>query len=130
MNKLNFNIIYEDNSYFDGDSLNKDWNKAPDKLIKEVIYTLNEKQIKFSGYKEYNHLVEKVSIIKKGSYISKLLFIGRNKDISDIIIINFKDKVITKQTVKKGQEYNNQKLTGWKKGSINSEKGRITYGGF
>ncbi len=119
MNK--FTVVYTDKTEFSGDPFNHDWNKMPvTKQISKLVYLLGNQIIVMSGFKEYNHCIEKLGLQAKG--ISKILLMGRRE--KDTLIITFdlmKNKIFQKMSVH-GKEYGVQILAGWKEGKLNKPK--------
>ena len=66
---------------YTGKSTDGSWKQAPNiPIIKmEYYYTMNRKLV-LQGYKEYNHLVEKIAVLgKKETIITKIfIYSGRN----------------------------------------------------
>lgn len=114
--KLYYQLQYNDDTIFTGNSLNGDWNKAPNKPIKRMLYFFDNKKFLLEKFKSYNHLVEKVSILGKKEKITQVLLIGRKEEESKVIVIDFKRKKIFQEVVAIGKEYNNLILSGWKEG--------------
>lgn len=113
--------LFLEEGEFSGKSTDGSWNNIPDKNIlrMEYSYTMTRKLI-LKGYKEYNHLVEKIAIIgSKQEVISKIIICGRTNVNTDVFTIDLKTRVITHKRVDIGQEYNGQILRGWKNGVLN-----------
>ena len=112
---LSYKIFFEDKSIFTGWSLDKSRKNVPDKPIKALVYFFDRKKIVLKDYISYNHFIEKVHVGGK-TRITQILLIGRKKNESHLIIINFKDKKVFKEIVEIGKEYQTPLLKGWKRG--------------
>jgi hypothetical protein len=109
-----YKVIYHDGTIFKGGTLeNSKWLKVKDG-IKEVKYTFPV-EISMSGYKEYNHLVEKQYINGKLNIVAFLLM-GKNGANVDIKRFDLATGTLTECNVLSGKEYNDGPTTGWKKG--------------
>ena len=116
-----YKLFLQDGEFF-GKSIDGSWNNIPlvPILKMEYSYTLNRKLI-LSGYKEYNHLVEKIAIIgHQGEVISKIFIMGRTDVNTDVFTIDLKTRLVSYKKVDIGQEYNGQVLRGWKEGLLNT----------
>lgn len=112
----NFEIKFENSTIFKGDSLKNEWSKLPELPIVEVIFICGKIILKLNAYKEYNHLVERISFMGKGEKISKFLIMARKEKTTDIFEFNLQRNRVQRIEVPIGQEYNGQLLNGWKKG--------------
>jgi len=117
-----FKLTYEDGSDFNGKSIDGSWNKAPNGKLSKLEYQYTySKRLLLQGYKEYNHLVEKIAVIgKKEPIISRIFIMGRGEAYTDIFIIDLRTRNVTKTQSPIGQEYNGQVINGWKEGLLNN----------
>lgn len=113
---LSYQLTYLDNSTYTGQSLSNDWDNAPNKPIKKLVYCFNKKNYVFEGYKEYIHLKENVVSLNGKKGITQIVIIGRKEFESHLLIINFLKKKVYREVMPIGEEYNNLILNGWKKG--------------
>lgn len=114
--KLSYEITFVDGKKFKGNSLDGSWKNVPNKPIKELLYFFGTKKLLLKGYKQYNHLVEKVNVLGKKVAVSQILLIGRKEKESDLLIIDFTNKRIFKEVVEIGEEYQVPVTTGWRNG--------------
>lgn len=125
---MKFKLIFEDNTSFQGNSFEADWNKAPEKIIKAMqfictnpvfVKQLNGKTtLTFVGYKQYNHLVEHEGGFGTKPYSSKIFLMARQEENTFIVTFDLKNKTIFKKQVPHGMEYGKQILAGWKDGIL------------
>lgn len=119
MNK--FTVIYDDNTELSGNPLNSEWKKIDDaKEIIRLIYQLGNSCIIMEGYKQYNHLLEFVSLGVKG--LNRVLLMGRTDADTEIIILDVRNGKIYKDFRPCYQEYGKQILDGWQKGKLTTPK--------
>jgi len=119
-----FKITYIDDTEFVGDQFKSDWKKIDEsKKIAKLEYTLGAMKIVMSGYKQFNHLLECVSMGVKG--ITKIFLMGRKEDITEVIILDLATKSISKCSKEFGSEYGNQILAGWQEGKLDNPKTEI-----
>lgn len=107
---------------FSGKSTDGSWKKAPDvPIVKmEYYYTMTRKLV-LQGYKEYNHLVEKMAIVGTNETIlSKIFVMGRTETETHIFTIDLRSRRVSSSVVPIGQEYNGQVISGWKPGVLNN----------
>lgn len=107
---------------FTGKSIDGSWKTPLDTPIlkMEYYYTMSRKLV-LQGYKEYNHLVEKLAVIGTGQEVlSKIIICGRTNVNTDVFTIDLKTRLISHKQVEIGQEYNRQELRGWKIGLLDN----------
>lgn len=114
--KPTFNITFNDNSCFLGESFNSDWLKVPELPIQRLIFSFGGLRLTLNGYEEYNHLIENIALMGKRNIVSKILIIGRKHNDAYIFEFDLRNKKFQKNVLPIGQEYNNMILKGWKKG--------------
>lgn len=108
-----YTVYFTDKTEFKGGTPDKSlWGNIPDKEIEKIEYKYTVKPIVFSGYSEYNHLVERIRGVGNSmSFINKIILIGKRENGFDLVNIYFKSKKITvesKRTV--------GSCKGWKRG--------------
>jgi len=115
-----YKVFFEDGSVFeDNNPLNSKWNEIPDKLIEKIEYTIGLQTLVLSGFAEYNHIVEKATLLQQG--VTKPLAIylmGRFMDKSYQVMYDIKEGKVFQGVVEYGKEYNDKPVTGWKRGLI------------
>lgn len=117
--KSNFIIIFNDNTKFEGNGFPiSDWKNMPDKLITEFIYIFANTAFILSNFKEYNHLLSKQSVMFKTATINNIILIGRREKDSLVVNMNLKTGLITEKMTPYGEEWGQEKVTGWKKGEL------------
>lgn len=114
-----YQLTFEDNSKFVGGLilLDSKWNDMPPKLIREWEYIIFEKQFIFSGYEEYNHIIERVNFSNQ-EIATKVILMGRIGLLVESYLIDLQERKIYKTRNKLGAEYLGKSTTGWKKGII------------
>jgi len=116
---MKFKLVFEDNTDFYGESLPKStWNNAPNKSIEGFEYVMGKCKVVFKGFKEYNHLIENLGFVVKGT--SKILLMARDVDKTFILTFNLINKKLYINVVSIGEEYEQQILSGWKTGILSS----------
>ncbi len=116
-----FKILYTDKSIFEGDPFAGDWVKVDDtKQISKLEYILGNSYIIMEGFKQYNHLKERVGLQVKG--YTKVILMGRTEGNSTLIIFDLLKNKIHKVQKLYGEEYGKQILNGWKQGMLNNPK--------
>lgn len=119
MNK--FIVYYSDKTQFSGDPFKSDWNKIDDtKQITKFVYVLGNSCIIMQGFKQYNHLKEKLGLQVRG--LSKILLMGRREKDTLVITLDIIKNKIIKKMVPHGKEYGDQILAGWQEGLLNDPK--------
>ena len=114
---MKFILYYSDKTQFEGNTFPKSqWNDGLDKDIIKLEYIVGKKKFVFAGFDEYNHLVENVCMLGKGSKITKVMIMARTKKETRILTIDLTENKIYHNTTEMGAEYGNQVLKGWKKG--------------
>jgi len=118
-----YKVIYKDESVFEGGNFeNSKWNEI-NKPIKELIYTVGHTQIILKGYEKYNHLIERVHLVGRGTFISNIILMGCKNDIVQVIKLNIQKRIIEQYISYWNQEYNEKSTTGWKEGLKNQKCG-------
>jgi hypothetical protein len=108
---------------------NASWNTLPKGLIYSVRKYYKNKSILLSGYKEYNHLIEKVYGVLSGDFfIRNVYLMGKTETYSDVIKINHITDEIIHYKTEHNKEYdailNEEGLyvgrpsAGWKEGKL------------
>lgn len=125
---MKFKLHFEDDTTFEGNSFEGDWNKVPQKKVKAMQFICTDshfiKQLKgkttltFMGYKQYNHLIENIGRFGAKTYSSKILLMAREQNETFIVEFDLVKKIITKTKTLHGMEYGNQILSGWKDGIL------------
>ena len=116
-----FKILYTDKSIFEGDPFVGDWVKVDNtKQIAKLEYVLGDSFIIMEGFKQYNHLKERVGLQVKG--YTKVILMGRTEGNSTLIIFDLLKNKIHKVQKPYGEEYGKQILSGWKQGMLNNPK--------
>ena len=117
-----YKIIFTDKTEFlGGDIHNSKWNEIPDKPIKQLDYTFNDKIIFLKNFEAYNHIIEKVGFFSGTSINTKIMLMGKREQEVNIVTIDLKTNQITESLAIFGQEYYSKPTTGWKKGIDNVE---------
>jgi len=112
-----YKIIFEDNSIFKGKPEHSKWNNMPDKAIKRIEYTYKNSTVVLEGYEQYCHIVKKGSaLIGNFNGIMKIILIARTKKESQLYIWDLIKGEFSTATTEIDKEYNNRKVTSWKKG--------------
>jgi len=112
-----YKIYFEDNSIFESSSDKSEWNKMPSKSIVKIEYKFENNTVLLEGFEAYNHVVEKIQFInKQGQYITKIILMGKHNTQVYQIIFDFQHKRAYQKITKENEEYNENKITGWKKG--------------
>lgn len=114
--QLSYELQFDDGSTYQGNSLKKEWNSAPDKAVKKMVYFFGTKKIVLEGFRYYHHLVEKVQKFGMREAVTQILLIGRKDTESHLFVIDFKHKKVFKEVVPIGKEYQVLIRDGWKKG--------------
>jgi len=113
-----YSIVFEDESKFNGGEFyDSKWNEMPSKLIKEWKYMFCDYMIVFSGYEEYNHIVEKIGFFGHTKNTKVLLMARKNLQV-DAFVIDLETKQLYKKDCMIGKEYNNKSTTASKKGIL------------
>jgi len=112
-----YKIVYNDGSIFEGgEPTSSKWSEI-DKPIRELKYELGGKTFVLKNYEMYNHIVEYVNILKKGTFLNKITLMGLSENIVTVIALNIREKTIEQYKVPIGREYNGGITTGWKNGT-------------
>ena len=121
MEKPRFTVQYEDDTSFSGFTMERDWMKIDEsKKIIRAIFVFNNSQVILEGYKQYNHVIEKVAFGKSG--ISRFMYMGRKENSTDIFVIDLLNKRMFKKELPIYQEYGKQILNGWQEGKLNNPR--------
>ncbi len=116
-----FKLYFEDETSFSGKTIPKpDWNKAPDKKIVKMEYTLGNQIRVLQGYKQYNHLYENYAVLGAGVSIRAVYIMGRTDDKTLIITYDIQNKKVLISHANYGEEYGKQILSGWKEGLLDN----------
>ena len=121
---MKYKIQFIDDTWFSGGDYRKDskWNEIPDKKIKQLVYIVGRKKITLSGFKAYNHIIEKTRLILKGrEMITKVMIMALYKDTVYRLIFDLNKRKFSQDLIKLGREYNEKPTTGWKKGTDNTK---------
>ena len=117
-----YKITYKDGSTFQGgEYFDSKWNSMPKKPILRVDYTLNGKNLSMEGYESYNHIVEKINIVNKGEFITKVILMAQNQGDVLLLIYDFKRHKLGYEVAIIGKEYYGKPVTGWKIGVKNGK---------
>ncbi len=112
-----FKILYTDGTEAEGDSFKGDWKQLNvTKQIAKLQYVLGNSCVVMEGFKEYNHLKERVGLQVKG--YTKVLLMGRTNGNSLVIIFDLIKKNILKIEKPYGEEWGKQILDGWQEGQL------------
>lgn len=117
-----YKITFMDGTTFDGGEIQEgNWNKMPNKPIKKLECYINKSKIIMENYEAYNYVYEVSNIMSRGSFISKLILVGKKG--KDVMIkgYDFIEGEFFEEVNVFGQEYYNKPLTGWKKGILDAE---------
>jgi hypothetical protein len=134
-----YRIIYDDNTSFNGGTLeDSKWNYI-DKRIKRIEYFLEKRMIVLENYESYNQLIERSFTIFGGKTpnLRHFYMMGRKGNKVQIIRYNVAKKQTIDYISDFGNEYNKKMIynsqskiirwvdgqpsTGWKEGLINLE---------
>ena len=107
MSKPQFQLNFIDNNTFLGNSLQGDWKLVQDTPIERLTFNFAGIRLTLENYEEYNHVIEKISLMGKGNFINKILIIGRENDCANIFEFDLKNKRFQRNVLPIGQEYNN-----------------------
>lgn len=113
-----YKITFEDNTVFKGGNPeNSKWLDIPDNPIKSITYKYKNRTIVLEGYKEYCHQVKKGHALI-GNFLGIMLVIlmARTKKESHLFIWDLLKGEFYTSITEINKEYNNGKVTGWKKG--------------
>jgi len=111
-----FRIIFSDKTVYEGNSLKGDWNHVPEKTIQSLRFSLDKFTLVLENYREYNHLIEKISIQGNTEKVSRILILGRKDNSSDMFEFNLRNGKILRYDVNKYAEFGNQIIMGWTPG--------------
>lgn len=101
---------------------NVDWNSIPqNETIRYMDYTVGNQTIRLMGYSRYlrlKEMVQGVNVSLKG--ISKILLIGQNRCLCDLVIVDLINKKISKEQVDFMEVYNGKPIDDkfWRAGQI------------
>jgi hypothetical protein len=137
-----YQITFVDGTEFTGGEPEQSmWDMLPNKLIKSIVYWLNEDtKFSFNDFEEYNHCVERVKGVNTGlEIVSKAIIMGRVGQRVYQVIFDLKRGTVYQTVIPWGQEYSSQEqtngsgafigwvngkpLSGWRQGILNSEFG-------
>lgn len=106
--------------FIGGNPENSLWNNIPNKSIKSLECWNDQFSFKLENYEAYNHIVEHTFNINTSTVkITRLIIMGKNKNIVFKIILNLIRPHFLMQNSNYGEEYNNKPTSGWKVGIKN-----------
>lgn len=119
--KAQFQVNFAENVLYLGDSFLGDWNHLPEKPIYSLRFSIGKTKLFLENYREYNHLIEKVSVKGGNEQVIRIMIVGRKDDGSDMFEFNLLNGKVLKYNLDKGKEFGNQLIRGWTPGIKDGE---------